>query len=98
MTGEVKHDPYAALRQPIFVLYSVNRCLDALANSLLSAVIAWQVYSISGKALDLGLLALARFASSLATSLIGGVVADTFDRRLIMASAKIVPLVCAIIL
>src|SRR5438874_3796286 len=98
MASEERHDPYAALRQPNFVLYSINRCLDALGNSLLSAVIAWQVYSISGKALDLGLLALARFVSSLATSLIGGVVADTFDRRLIMASAKVVPLGCAIVL
>jgi len=98
MAAEAKHDPFAALRQPNFLLYSLNRSLDALGNSLLSAVMAWQVYKISGSALDLGFLALARFVASLATSLIGGVVADSFDRRLVMATAKIVPLTCALIL
>ena len=93
-----KHDPFVALRQPNFLLYSLNRSVDALGGSMLSAVMAWQVYSISGSAIDLGFLALARFVSSLATSLIGGVVADTFDRRIVMASAKVVPLTCALVL
>jgi len=93
-----KHDPFAALRQPAFVLYSLNRVFAAVGTSLLNAVMAWQVYALSGNVLDLGYLALARFLASLATSLIGGVVADTFDRRIVMATASIVPFTCAAVL
>ena len=98
MAERPKHDPLAALRQPNFALYSLNRSFAAIGSSMLTAVMAWQVYAISGSVLDLGYLALARFGAALATSLIGGVVADTFDRRLVMASAKVVPLTCALVL
>jgi MFS family permease len=103
MTAEgAKHDPFAALRQPSFVLYSLNRGLAAIAQSILQLTMAWQVLEISGSvsnaALNLGFLALARFLAALATSLAGGVVADAFDRRLVMVSSKVVPLACALVL
>ena len=89
-----KHDALAALRQRNFQLYSLNRVLATIGQSLLQALLAWQVYDISGSALNLGFLGLARFLPSLATSLVGGAVADAYDRRLVMAVAKIVPLSC----
>ena len=101
-TDGPRHDPFAALRQPSFVLYSLDRGMSAIAASVLQLTMAWQVLEISGSvsnaALNLGFLALARFLAALATSLAGGVVADAFDRRLIMVFSKTVPLTCACIL
>jgi MFS family permease len=63
--------------------------------TLLQAAIAWQVYEISGSALQLGLLGLVRFVPSLGLSLVGGAVADSYDRRRIVMVAQLVPLGCS---
>jgi len=58
---------------------------------MLQAIIAWQVYAISGSALDLGLVGLVRFAPALALSLVSGVVVDTYDRQRILLAAQAIP-------
>jgi MFS family permease len=60
---------------------------------MLQAVIAWQVYALSGSALDLGLVGLVRFAPALTMSMISGVVVDTYDRRIILLAAQAVPVI-----
>ena len=89
-----KHDPLAALRQPNFVFFTASRLLYAIGVTLLQAVILYQVYDISGSALSLGLLGLARLFPSLAFSLVGGLVADSYNRRNIVMITQLVPLVC----
>lgn len=58
---------------------------------MLQAVVAWQVYLLTGSALDLGLIGLARFAPNLALSLVSGAVVDAYDRRTVLLAAQIVP-------
>ena len=65
---------------------------------LFQAAIAWQVFAISGEALALGLLGLARFLPALGMSLIGGAVADAYDRRTTLIIAQFVPIGCAALL
>lgn len=93
-----RHDPLAALRQVSFLLYTSSRGLSVVGLTSLNAVIAWQVYEISGSALNLGLLGLAQFIPALSVSLIGGATADTYNRRNIILIAQCVPLTCASIL
>src|SRR6185295_146973 len=93
-----KHDPLAILRYPNFVKFTISRSFSTLGMGLLQAVMAWQVYDISGSAFNLGLLGLLRFIPALALSLIGGAVADTYNRRTIIIIAQTVPLTCAILL
>ncbi len=95
---ESVHDPLAILKYPNFVKFTVSRSFSTLGMALLQAVMAWQVYDISGSAFYLGLLGLLRFVPALALSLVGGAVADTYNRRTIIIIAQIVPLACAIIL
>jgi MFS family permease len=90
-----RHDPFAALRQPNFLAYAWSRLCASTAMTLLNAVIAWQVYQISGSALQLGLLGLARFGPSLGLSLIGGAFADSYDRKRIIMVAQAVPMACS---
>jgi MFS family permease len=93
-----KYDPLAALRQTSFLLYTASRMFSITGQTLLQAVMAWQVYDTSGSALNLGILGLVRFFPSLGMSLIGGAAADTYNRRNIIVIAQSVPLTCAAIL
>jgi MFS family permease len=58
---------------------------------MLQAIIAWQVYALSGSALDLGIVGLVRFVPAITLSLFSGVVVDTYDRRRILLAAQAVP-------
>jgi MFS family permease len=69
-----------------------------MANSLLQAVILWQVYAISGSTLSLGIVGLVGFVSALLSSLIGGMVVDAYDRRLVLFTAQTVPGLCSLAL
>ena len=93
-----KHDPLAALRQPKFVLYTASRLSSSVGNAMLQAILAWHLYDLTGSALSLGFLGLARFVPSLGMSMIGGAVADTYNRRNIILASQTVPLACGIVL
>jgi MFS family permease len=69
---------------------SVVALLASLTSSatgllLLDTVLGKQVYDISGRELDLGILGLAAFAPALLLVLVTGPVADRFDRRRVAA-------------
>lgn len=93
-----KHDPLAAVRQPSFVLYTISRVFSTLGQTMFQAAMLWQVYDISHSAINLGVLGLFRFFPTLGLSLIGGAVADTYNRRTIILIAQTAPLTCAIVL
>ena len=80
----VQGDLAAVLRVPAFRRYSTSRIAAAIAQSMLQAIIAWQVFAISGSALDLGIVGLVRFVPALLLSFVSGVIVDTYDRRLIL--------------
>ena len=69
-----------------------------MGHAFLQAVLAWQVYDISGSVLSLGILGLVRFLPALGISLLGGTAADTYNRRNIIVLAQLVPLSCSIVL
>ena len=96
--GRPTHDPLAAMRQPSFVFYTVSRLFYAIAATMLQTAMLWQVYEISGSALKLGLLGLARLIPALTFSMIGGAFADSYNRRNIVMVAQVIPLVCGIVL
>lgn len=72
-----------------FRQYATSRIFSSVANTMLQAIVAWQVYAISGSPLQLGLIGLARFVPSLAISLVGGVVVDTYDRRKVLLGVQV---------
>lgn len=87
----VESDLAAVLRVPAFRLYSFSRVGAAMGQSMLQAIIAWQVYALSGSALDLGLVGLVRFVPALALSLVSGVIVDTYDRQRVLLAAQLAP-------
>jgi MFS family permease len=81
----------AILRVAAFRQYVLSQAASGLATNLLQALILWQVYAISGSTLSLGIVGLVGFVSAFLSSLIGGVVVDAYDRRMILFASQIMP-------
>ncbi|QLI83010.1 MFS transporter [Chitinibacter fontanus] len=71
-----------------FQAYWLSRIFTAAGFQILAVATAWQMYSITGSALDLGLVGLLEFAPRVLFLLQIGMVADRYDRRLITAATK----------
>jgi len=50
-----------------------------------TVAVGWQLYTITGSALDLGLVGLAQFVPTVLLTLVVGPVADRYDRRIVVA-------------
>ena len=70
-----------AFTYPDFVHYQMARFFIVIALEMQSVAVGWQVYDISKRALDLGLVGLAQFLPGLVLFLASGHAADRFDRR-----------------
>ena len=81
-----------------FWLYLASRFCSAAAMMMLRAAIAWHVFALSHSAFHLGLVGLVQFVPVLCLMLVGGALADTYDRRTIMMLAQVVPLACSLAL
>jgi MFS family permease len=86
------------LRVAAFREYTLSRVASGLATGLLQALILWQVYAISGQALSLGVVGLVAFISAAISSLIGGAIVDTYDRRRILFVSQLVPGLASLIM
>ena len=64
-----------------FRLYQAARFLTTIADQMLAVGVAWQLYALTGRALDLGFLGLAQFVPAAGLSLAAGHASDRFDRR-----------------
>ena len=74
------------------VLYLASRFCTAAALTMFRAAVAWHVFALTNSAFHLGLIGLVQFVPALGVNLVGGAVADTYDRRRIMLRAQLVPL------
>jgi MFS family permease len=80
----------ALLRHPPFAFFWSSRVVASVGSHMLAVAVGWQLYALTGSALDLGLVGLAEFVPIVALTLIVGQVADRFDRRLIAVICQIV--------
>jgi MFS family permease len=67
-----------------FVFYWVGRIVSILSFQMLMVAIGWQLYSLTGSALDLGIVGLAQFLPMIVLTLVVGHVADRYDYRAIL--------------
>ena len=77
-----------------FRLYQLARMAVILGAEAQSVAVAWQVYSITHRALDLGFTGLALFLPGLLFLLPAGHVADRFDRRQIILICYCLQILC----
>ena len=70
-----------AFTYPDFAVYELARFLIEVSLEMQSVAVGWQVYEITKRPLDLGLVGLAQFLPGILLFLVTGHVADRFDRR-----------------
>ena len=73
------------IRHRPFAKFWGARVLSTLAFQMMSVAVGWQVYTLTGRAFDLGLVGLAQFLPMLCLTLVVGQVADRYDRRKVLA-------------
>ena len=81
-----------------FRRYQLARVTAILGAEAQSVAVAWQVYSITHRALDLGYTGLALFLPGLLFLLPAGHVADRFDRRRVILVCYALQAVCTVAL
>jgi len=74
-------DARAAFRYPSFTLFLVARLGIVMSTEMQAVAVGWQVYEITRRPLDLGLVGLAQFLPSILLFLVSGHAADRFNRR-----------------
>ena len=87
----------SAFTYPSFQRYWAARLCVTLAIQMQAVAIGWQIYDMTRRPLDLGLVGLAQFLPSLGLALVTGHVADRYDRRTVMALCIIVEALCAVL-
>src|SRR5262245_45293415 len=80
------------------IFYLGSRFCSGTAMTMLRAAIAWHVYTLTNSAFHLGLIGLVQFVPALTLTLLGGAVADIYERRRVIMLAQLVPLACALVL
>jgi MFS family permease len=88
--------PIAASVSPSHALLQVRafrqfwgaRVAAGLAYQMLSVAVGWQIYALTHRTLDLGLIGLAQFLPSLLLMLPAGHLADRYQRRRILLAAE----------
>ena len=74
----------APFQYPNFRYYQAARFIVVCAMEMQSVAVGWQIFSITHRALDLGLAGLAQFLPGIVLFLLGGHAADRLNRRSIV--------------
>jgi MFS family permease len=85
-------DPASAslLQHRSFVLFWTARVCANFAFQMVGVAMGWQMYALTGSALDLGLVGLVQFLPATVLILIAGQLADRYDRRRIAQFSQMV--------
>ncbi|MEO7432980.1 MAG: MFS transporter [Dokdonella sp.] len=90
MSDRESTSPSGALRhQRAFAQFWIARIASGFGFQMLSVAVGWQIYSMTHRALDLGLIGLAQFVPSLLFALPAGHVADQFERRRVVVLCQV---------
>lgn len=78
------HDPYSALRLPIYRYYAASYALAVIGGQIQLSAVDWELYTRTNSKLFLGMLGMAQFIPIALLSLPAGQLADLFNRRKIL--------------
>jgi MFS family permease len=96
MAQTEKSSPFAVLGIRDFRNFFIARTCMVLGVNILGTAVGWQVYEITKDAFSLGMIGLAEFLPFLVVTLLGGYVADIFDRRKIILTCVFLYAMCAL--
>ena len=91
----MKSSAYDVLKIKDFRNYILARTFITFGVNVLGTVVGWQIYEYTKDTFSLGLIGLAEFAPFLIVTLIGGYIADIFDRKIIIQTCIFLYAACA---
>ena len=80
---------YPALGFKLYRRYWLASLASVGAWTIANLTMGWKVFELSGKALDLGILGAASALPAVVITLVGGVIADRFDKRRVLMTTTI---------
>ncbi len=89
---------FAVFKLRDFNLYMGARFCSSIATQMIVIAVGWQVYHLTGRVLDLGLIGLSQFLPFLCLSLFAGHAADVYDRKTVILLCLLAFLGCAVLL
>jgi MFS family permease len=88
----------AAFRNANFRFYLAARFLTTVSSEMQSVAVGWQIYELTHRALDLGLVGLAQFLPGICLFLVTGAVADRIAREKIVRACSAGFALCSVLL
>src|SRR5947209_16191376 len=85
-------------RHPRFRVLWAGSLFSVFASQVTIVLVAKHVYDLTGSSLAVGLVAAAELIPLMVLALVGGAIADAFDRRRVVLVAETGQVVCAIAL
>jgi MFS family permease len=85
-----------AFHYPRYVKHLAALAAHGYAAQIMVVAVSWQVYDITNDPWDLGLIGLSQFLPALCLVLVTGLVADRFNRRLILSLCLMLELLAAL--
>lgn len=92
----VPHDPYAALRFRNFRLLIAGRLIAQIGELMVTVAIGWELYERTNDPLALGLVGLVQVIPLMVFSLLGGYVADRYNRKRVTMVTQSILIVCSV--
>jgi MFS family permease len=89
------HDPYAAMRLPVYRLFVGNYALAVIGTQVMSVAIQWELYQKTQKALTLGVLGGIQALPVIFLALIAGHASDIYSRKRVLMVTQVALVVCA---
>jgi len=80
---------FASFHYPQFRIYFIASAFSNFAFAMQNVAILWQLYELTKSPLALGAIGLVTFIPIFLFSIIGGVIADSSDRKMLMVTAHI---------
>jgi MFS family permease len=81
--------PYLSLRHRDFRWLWAAQLISLTGSQMQAAAIDWHVYLLTRSPLALGMVGLSRVIPIVSLSLLGGVVADRYDRKRVMLATQL---------
>src|SRR6201993_1126586 len=86
------------LRQPSLIFFLLSRSLSRFASLIGAVAIGWQVYDMTGRAFDLGMVGLVQFLPTALLLFVAGSAADRFERKRVVALCQLAEALTALYL
>jgi MFS family permease len=88
----------ALLRQSSFLFFILSRSLSRFSGQIAAVAIGWQIYDLTGRAFDLGMVGLIQFLPTALLVFVAGSAADRYPRRRVVQLCLIAEALAALYL